>query len=322
MPGGNKAKNGPEGSGDTPSCQPPPLSDSSILDFGQTPLFRAFQADRYARQEIIRETQRMTGRYLIVYEANEARRGSSITSDDVEAFSDLIHRLPDACKLDLMINSTGGDVEAAEKIIYMCRNVASAFRVIVPELAKSAATLVALGSDEVVMGLQSELGPIDAQLFGPGPGGAMATYSAQSFVDAFDRIKDEVKDAEPEPWLSPAYYPLLQDLNIGFLELCRNLAARSREFATKWLKKHMCKNDEQKAKGIAEALCDVKRWRTHGSMIDAEEADNLGITVDRKDRHDPLWKAIWFLHCCYRTAFQQSEISKLFESEQVSLAFQ
>lgn len=137
----------------------------------------------------------MSGRDLIVYEANEARPGSEIGSDDVEAFTDLIDRLEDACELDLLINSAGGDIEAAEKIIYMCRTISSSLRVIVPELAKSAATLIALGADKVVMGLQSELGPIDAQLLGPGPGGAMTSYSAQSFIDAFEDIKREVEEA-------------------------------------------------------------------------------------------------------------------------------
>ena len=44
----------------------------------------------------------------------------------------------------------------------------------------------------VIMGLASEIGPIDAQLAGPGPGGATFQTSAQSFIDEFDRIKKEV----------------------------------------------------------------------------------------------------------------------------------
>lgn len=83
----------------------------------------------------------------------------------------------------------------------------------------------------------------------------------------------------------------------------------------------MCKDDPEKAEGIAEALCNVRRWRTHGSVIDAEEAQNLGMTVERRDRGDRFWRAIWYLHCCYRTAFRQSDTSKVFESKHVSLAF-
>jgi hypothetical protein len=91
---------GTEGSGDSAVDRPSPVNAGTILDFSQTPLYRAFHADRYARQEIVRRIQALTGHNLIVYEANEARPGSSICSDDVEAFADLIDRLQDGCQSD------------------------------------------------------------------------------------------------------------------------------------------------------------------------------------------------------------------------------
>ena len=66
--------------------------------------------------------------------------------------------------LDLLLQSPGGDIDKAENIVYMCRNRFSSFRVIVPESAKSAATLIALAADSIIMGYTSELGPIDPQI--------------------------------------------------------------------------------------------------------------------------------------------------------------
>lgn len=287
--------------------------------FPQTPMFRALQSDRYARQRAIEDIQVHTDRKLIVYEANLWSERSGIGEDDIQPFADLLVRLSPGENLDLLVHSPGGDIDAAEKIVYMCRKIAGGFRVIVPEYAKSAATLIALASDEVVMGLASELGPIDAQLIGPGPGGGRFQTSAQSFIDEFDNIKREVEDTGK---LSPAYYPLLDGLNLGFMGMCRNLMARSQTFAERWLQKHMLKDDPEKATELAANLCNAKKWRTHGVVIDADEAASLGIKVRKLSQDDPLWQRIWYLHCCYGALFRRTSICKIFESEIVSLPFE
>lgn len=288
-------------------------------DFPQTPLYRALHSDRYARQLTIASIEKLTGRSLIVYEANIWARQSALGEDDIQPFGDLLARLTPKGRVDLLLQSSGGDIDAAEKIIYMCRDVAGEFRVIVPEYAKSAATLIALASDEVIMGLTSELGPIDPQLQGPGPGGAVFQTSAQSFIDEFDQIKKEVDETGK---LSPAYFPLLEGLNLGFVRMCRNLMTRSRRFAEKWLSQYMLKNDSQRAKRLAGDLCNVKKWLTHGVVIDADQAKQLGVNVRKLEQHDNLWKQIWYLHCCYGVLFRQRSTCKIYESATVSLPFQ
>jgi hypothetical protein len=293
------------------------MSVQSDEQMPRTPFYAALNADRYARRDSIEQIQKITGRKLIVYEANVGVPGSDINQDDIKGFSDLLDRVPQGCDLDLMIHSAGGQIEAAEKIVFMCRKVAGGFRVVVPEMAKSAATLITLASDQIMMGLQSELGPIDSQIEGPGPAGAKVQHSARSFLDAFDEIKEEVERTQQ---LSPAYYPLMEGITIGFLEWCRNAADRTEQFAKKWLSLHMCKDDEEKAGEIAKALANVKKWLAHGAVIDASEADKLGINVDERARDDELWRMIWFLHCCYRTAFMRGRKAKIFESDYVSLS--
>lgn len=288
-------------------------------DFSQTPMFRAFQSGRYARQDTIRAIQKKTGRTLIVYEANIHSPNGSITETDVQPFCDLLARVDAGSDLDLLIQSPGGEIDAAEKIVYMCRSVAKGFRLIVPEYAKSAATLIALASDEILMGLASELGPIDPQLQGPGPGGATFQTSAQTFIDEFESILEEVSATGT---LSPAYLPLLDGLNLGFIGMCRNATERSKQFAAKWLKKYMLEEDPDKAQEIAEDLCKVKKWLSHGVVIDAEEASKLGISVAKLAKDDDLWRQIWYLHCCYGVLFRTRPIAKIFESETVSLPFE
>lgn len=285
----------------------------------RTPLYQALQSDRYARQQTIKAIQEKTQRLLIIYEANLWSKRSSLGEEDIQPFADLLSRIPSKKNVDLLLQSPGGDIDAAEKIIYMCREIAGDFRVIIPEYAKSAATLIALASDEVIMGLASELGPIDAQLLGPGPGGAVFPISAQTFIDEFERIKKEVDETKT---LSPAYFPLLEGLTLGFIGMCRNSMQRSEKFAEKWLNQFMLKGKPEAAAKLAKELCNVKKWLSHGVVIDANEAAKLGVKVVKLPQTDPLWKDIWYLHCCYGVLFRRPPISKIFESETVSLPFE
>ena len=288
-------------------------------DFPRTPLYRALQSDRYARQEAISSIEKITNRQLLVYEANLWSNRSGLGEEDIQPFGDLLVRLSSKQNFDLLLQSPGGDIDAAEKIVYMCREIGGEFRVIIPEYAKSAATLIALASDQVIMGLASEIGPIDAQLTGPGPGGATFQTSAQAFIDEFDRIKKEVDDTGK---LSPAYFPLLEGINLGFIRMCRNLMDRSQKFAEKWLKKYMLKDNPQAAEGLAADLCNVKKWLSHGVVIDADQATLLGVKVKKLSQDDDLWKQIWYLHCCYGVLFRRTPISKIYESTTVSLSFE
>ena len=69
-------------------------------------------------------------------------------------------------ELVLMINSPGGDPLAAERIVNICRkhSAKDQYVAIVPKMAKSAATVICMGSREILMGETSELGPIDPQV--------------------------------------------------------------------------------------------------------------------------------------------------------------
>ena len=105
--------------------------------------------------------------------------------------------------------------------------------------------------------------------------------------------------------------------------MCRNLMGRSKKFAEKWLSKYMLKNTPAKAKKLAAELCNVKKWLSHGVVIDADEAKKLGVNVSKLKQNDKLWQKIWYLHCCYGVLFRRTPvICKIFESNTVSLLFE
>lgn len=90
-----------------------------------------------------------------------------IHSAVVTPFADAVNDVPPDHPLDLMLTSLGGDAEAAIRMAAMCHAGRDDFRVIVPDTAASAATLLALAAESVVMSDTSALGPVDPQILLP-----------------------------------------------------------------------------------------------------------------------------------------------------------
>src|SRR5262249_18981403 len=115
----------------------------------KTPFYQAINALRYQRQAIIERIQGRTRVKLICYVAGI---GAPISRDDTIGFADLLYKLRSAAPLDLLLHTPGGDIDAAEKLISMVRaKVENArLRIIVPDFAKSAGTLMTLGADRLI----------------------------------------------------------------------------------------------------------------------------------------------------------------------------
>lgn len=288
----------------------------------QTPLYHAIYKERYSRQQLLQEIQNETQRELIVYVANLQHPAGGIDRNDVMAFGDLLEgKTGTDTDLDLLLQSPGGDIDVAEKIVYMCRDRSRSFRVIVAESAKSAATLIALAADEIIMGYTSELGPIDPQIaVDVTPEGMPVIRPANSFLDGLEAIRQEVEAAEGR--LSPVYFPLLEQLDPALIDYCRKAISRSQQFAEKWLKRSQCKNSPRKAKDIAKKLSDPKRYLLHGTVIDHKEAIDLGLCVKYLAPDNSLWQAIWRLYCAYEMDMRGGKLAKIFESAKVSLPLQ
>src|SRR3990167_7117683 len=94
-------------------------------------------------------------------------------------------------KLDLLLQSPGGILEAAYKFFRICKDYSEEFNVIVPLSAKSAATTICLGANEVVMTTISELGPVDPIIQHPSK--PEIRIPARSIKDYFDFISNTQK---------------------------------------------------------------------------------------------------------------------------------
>jgi hypothetical protein len=91
-------------------------------------------------------------------------------------------------QLDVLIHSRGGDINDAYRCLRCIRRHARAVTVIVPFIAKSAATFVAVGGDEILIGVDGELGPLDAQV--ADPAGSLHGVSALNEFKSLEAIRD------------------------------------------------------------------------------------------------------------------------------------
>lgn len=255
---------------------------------GQSPLFWVTHKDRYLRQLLIRDIQDVTNRKLVVYFTDCDRTQAQIDqSDDVP-----IAELLSACSgqpVDLLLETNGGATDATEKLCGLLRQAVTDLRVIVPRRAKSNGTVIALCGSTIIMGQQSELGPIDPSI-GPVP--------AEFVVNA------------PPGSFSP--------IDIQFAESARK---QTRKLASILLSTGMMKGiASDQIEDTVERLATKNVYHSHGSSIDADEAIQLKLNVTKLNHDDPLWQKLWLLRMMYDHDCGTHRYAKLFEGATVSSA--
>jgi len=279
----------------------------------RTPLYRAMNAERYSRQRLIREIQDITGGRLICYTSGPL---ASLTRDDVLPLVDLLHTIPARTDIDLMLHTPGGEIDAAEKMANMVRRHVGdggRFRVIVPDYAKSAGTLVSLVADAIVMSESSELGPIDPQVRLPDGQGAYAFRPAQAYVDGYEKLV-ELVNQNPT---AIAFHRMLDKYDPTLLEVCRRAIERSTKMAEELLQRGMFRRGGNFT-AVAADLSNNKKWLQHSTPIDYLQAKTLTLEVTYLEPTDDLWQRYWALYCHQRLAGNPDNC-KLFESDYVSI---
>lgn len=289
------------------------LADEALPPMRRTPLFEAMNAARYQRQALIRDIQQVTQTEVISYVAGIA---APVDREDVIAFVDLLHNINPDHPIDLMLHTGGGDIDAAEKLMSMVRTRAGTtpVRIIVPDYAKSAGTLMALGADRIIMSDTSELGPIDPQVIRTDRNGNRMLHSVKNYLDAY-KMHQEALKKDPSDLTA---LTMLSKLDPETVQLFDGIMKRAREFAEGQLKQGMMRDGGNWTQSVS-ALLDATQFQTHGQPIFWQDAADpkIGLTVDYLPPNDPLWQRYWSLYCLQILAVGDKQ--KLFESEIASL---
>ena len=336
------------------SAGTPAISSAQAPDpttkYSQNPVFmgiinelNSHQDQLQKRQNLIRVIEEMlSSRYgahnrLISYMFRFGHARSSMSSNDIPSFADILTSISGAEQINLVLHSPGGDPTIVEKMVDMCRSHLSGdhrrLRVVVPNIAKSAATVLALGSDEILMGYCSELGPIDPQVQ-IAVSGVIQWVSALAFVESRDKLMEEIAEATKKKRPMAGLLQQLAGLNIPFTKEMENWIDFSKKTAATLLDKYMLRSKfpksqarKKKANDTAEKLLSKQLFPVHGQFIDGATAKQLDLEVEVIDKDDELWQKIWeyYIRCEVQMnmPLQPPMVKiKLFESGQLSLVAQ
>jgi hypothetical protein len=235
---------------------------------------------------------------------------SQIAQDSVRVIFDHLLALPERPveRLDLFLVSNGGDGTVPWRLTALFREFAKSYNVLIPYRAYSAATLIALGADEIVMHPFAELGPIDPTVsndFNPTtPDGQPIGISVEDVKSYIAFLKTTV-GITSEPELAKAIESLtsrVHPLAIGNIE---RFIAQSRMIARKIMLTHMVEANEEAINEIVENL--ASKLYFHGHPINRIEAkSDLKLKV-LEELPDKLEKTMWDLYLDYEAEFSNRD---------------
>lgn len=252
----------------------------------QSPLYHAEQAARYDRQGLIKAYQKKFHCRLVVL-------ADAIFSWGVTPFEELIYDAHPDEDLHLLLDSPGGDGETAVRLVRSAQARCRQLTVIVPDQAKSAGTILAMGAHCILMGPTSDLGPVDPQF--PQPGGSL--ISAKDIIAAVDDAAAKVQAA---PATYPIYAALLGDVSALMVQQARSALARTADLVEEALRSNPDRTGPEvrdlKAK-LKVPLIEAKQ--SHAAIFGAKDAVKAGLPVVEVDPGSDQWKMIWRLWAKY-----------------------
>jgi membrane-bound ClpP family serine protease len=178
--------------------------------------------------------------------------------------------------LTIILDTPGGIVEVAERMVNTIRFHYKEVIFIVPDRAMSAGTVFVMSGDRIMMDYFSCLGPIDPQIEKEGK-----LVPALSYLNQFNRLNEKARKGN----LTTAEYALLSKLDLGELHQFEQARELSIDLLRKWLSTYKFKNwtktetrgelvttetKEKRAKEIADYLSDNEKWHSHGRGINME----------------------------------------------------
>ena len=239
------------------------------------------------RRKYLLELHHHTRRNVILYAAGWIQKEAPATSvsigeEDIHALMEVTAGLSGST-LDLILHSPGGSLEAAEAMVSYLRTRFAHIRVIVPQLAMSAATMISCAADEIVLGKHSSLGPTDPQILLDTPLG-VRSVPAQAVLDQFDKAKQECAD----PANLSAWLPMLNQYGPDLLVRCETALNLSKELVRTWLQTYMFKNSTDslgKATSISDWLGNHENFKSHSRHISRTDllANQLKVIALEED---------------------------------------
>ena len=233
------------------------------------------------RNKYLKELSDYTGRNTIIYATRWTTGDAppnlvSINDEDIQAFMEAITGLT-GDSLDLILHSGGGSAEATDALVSYLRQKFNDIRVIIPQAAMSAGTMLACAANSIVMGKHSSIGPIDPQFILQTSVGLQA-LPAHAIKEQFKMAQEDCRD---NPKNLNSWLPMLSQYGPALLVRCQDQIDFGKELVENWLSQYMFKGQsKQIPKKIAVYLSNHSNFKTHGKHINIDKAKEIGLKIE------------------------------------------
>lgn len=263
------------------------------------------------RRQYLRRLANYTKRNVICYYSGWLQKkgldGLSVNDSDKNGLMTVINKLDVRKGLDLILHTPGGDTAATESIVdYLNKKFGNNIRCFVPQMAMSAGTMIACSCNEIWMGKQSSLGPIDPQ-FGAG-------IPAHAILEEFERAKSEII---ADPRLIPVWQPIIAKYSPTLLGECKKAIEWSNSMAETWLRRNMLNDDpdvDEKVSTILTELGDHSVNYAHNRHLSAEKCKTIGLKIRDLEDDQRLQDAILSVHHTFIHTLSSTPAIKIIEN--------
>lgn len=270
------------------------------------------------RRKYLKIMNKYTDRNVIAYYSAFIQKpsiaGTGIDDSDKNAFMQAVCGLDRSKGLDLILHTPGGAIAATESIVYYLKKMfGNDIRVFVPQIAMSAGTMIALSAKEIVLGKQSNLGPIDPQY-----GGMSCAGIIEEFDEALSAVSKDASAAKIWGLIIQKYHPT-------FIGDCRKAISWSESMVKEWLEKNMFESysdKEEKADKVIEMLSSHAKTFSHSRHIHIDELKALGLNIIELEGLDnrkisgckDLQDCVLTIHHAYMQSLSQTSAIKIIEN--------
>jgi hypothetical protein len=266
---------------------------------------------RERRRDLLRKLEGAIGRTVIAFFTSQTYP-IAVDQTDADMLEDVLRQTPLYNGLCLVLDTPGGDGITAERIVRICRVYSgNKFDVFVARRAKSAGTIIAMGSNRILMGETSALGRIDPQILIKEKSGTPSLIPAHVVVTSFDELLDKAKTSEGH---GEVYLRQLNDYDAVQIELIRRQLTMTEDIAVRCLKRGMLAHLSKKEikKKIAPFITPAVT-KAHARDIFFDEAQKAGLRIELVPHDHSTWTIVSEFYAL-AWDFVTSEHCKLIES--------
>jgi membrane-bound ClpP family serine protease len=178
-------------------------------------------------------------------------------------------------------------------------------RSIVPQIAMSGGTMIACACKEIIMGKQSNLGPIDPQLGG---------MSAEAVLYEFEQAANEIKE---NPSKIPLWQIIINKYSPTLINECQNAIAWSAEILENSLQTNMFKDSENSNEVINKIVNELSshgKTKSHSRHISMTKCRDIGLNIIELEDDQDLQDTVLNLHHISIISFLKTTAVKLIEN--------